>query len=188
MDPTTLSREALVAQLLGSGPCQAPPHTGEALPAHWADDADRLQHLLAIARELLLRDLRRHWQDQPFMDAPETLKTWLRLQLGGLEHEEFLVVYLTPQHRISGIERLFRGSLCQASIYPREVVKRALAVNCGAVAFVHNHPSGSAEPSRADECLTATLKNALAMVDVRCVDHLIVAGDQVLSMAERGLV
>lgn len=188
MDPTTLSREALVAQLLGSSPCAVPPYTGEALPAPRADDIHRLQHLLAVARELLLRDLRRDWQGLPLIDTPASLKTWLRLQLGGLEHEEFLVVYMDAHHRILGIESLFRGTLTQTSVYPREVVKRALTMNCGSLAFVHNHPSGSTEPSRADECLTASLKAALALVDVRCLDHLIVAGDQVLSMAERGLV
>ena len=100
----------------------------------------------------------------------------------------FLVLYLDAQHRLIEAEELFRGTLTQTSVYPREVVKGALARNAAALAVAHNHPSGEAEPSRADEMLTQTLKSALSLVDVRVIDHFVVAGDRVISFAERGLI
>ena len=106
----------------------------------------------------------------------------------GLDHEVFLVVFLDTHHRLLDAKVMFRGTLAQTTVYPREVVKAALARNAAAVAFAHNHPSGVAEPSRADETLTATLKAALALVDVRVLDHVIVAPGQALSMAEKGLL
>jgi DNA repair protein RadC len=103
-------------------------------------------------------------------------------------HEVFVVVFLDAQHRVVASEELFRGTLTQTSVYPREVVKRALHHNAAAVILAHNHPSGVAEPSRADEALTAALKQALGLVDVRVLDHFVVAGDGALSFAERGLL
>jgi len=100
----------------------------------------------------------------------------------------FLALYLDAQHRLIEAEELFRGTLTQTSVYPRELVKGALARNASALAIAHNHPSGEAEPSRADELLTQTLKSALSLVDVRVIDHFVVAGDRVVSFAERGLV
>jgi DNA repair protein RadC len=97
-------------------------------------------------------------------------------------------LFLDSQNRLLAADELFRGTLTQTSVYPREVVKRALALNAGAVIFAHNHPSGIAEPSRSDELLTASLKQALALVDVRVLDHLIVAGTVMTSFAERGLL
>ena len=102
--------------------------------------------------------------------------------------DQFVVLFLDTQNRVIASEEMFRGSLTQTSVYPREVVKRALALNAASVILAHNHPSGSAEPSRADEFLTQTLKTALALVDVRVLDHLVVAGADVCSFAERGLV
>jgi DNA repair protein RadC len=122
------------------------------------------------------------------LSSPGVVKDFLRLKLGEREHEVFAVVFLDTQHRVIAIEELFRGTLSQTSVYPREVVKEALARNAGAVVLVHNHPSGAAEPSRADEHLTATLRQALALVDVRVLDHLIVTRTSVSSFAELGLL
>ncbi|KQP23345.1 RadC family protein [Pseudorhodoferax sp. Leaf267] len=188
MDLTRMSQAALIERLLAPMPATGAACTGERVTAGAAWQADRVRDLLATARELLLREMERDLQGRPLMDSPGTLRNWLRLHCEGLEHEVFLVVYLDAQHRVLTLEQLFRGSLTQTSVYPREVVKAALAHNAAAVAFAHNHPSGSAEPSRADEVLTATLKSALALVDVRCIDHFIVGGDQLVSFAERGLI
>ncbi|MCH2221655.1 MAG: DNA repair protein RadC, partial [Dechloromonas sp.] len=124
----------------------------------------------------------------PLMTSPQVLRDWLRLYCAGLEHEVFLALYLDAQHRLIEVEELFRGTLTQTSVYPRELVKGALARNAAALAVAHNHPSGEAEPSRADELLTQSLKQALSLVDVRVIDHFVVAGDTVVSFAERGLV
>ena len=120
--------------------------------------------------------------------CPQAVKDYLRLQIGVLEHEVFCVVFLDAQHRLIAVQEMFRGTVTQTSVYPREVVKESLALNAAAVILAHNHPSGAAEPSRADEFLTQTLKSALALVDVRVLDHLVVAGADTVSMAERGLV
>ena len=122
------------------------------------------------------------------LTSPAVVKDFLRLKLGERPHEVFAVVFLDTQNRVLSIEELFRGTLSQTSVYPREVVKEALARNAAAVVLVHNHPSGSAEPSRADEVLTSTLRQALALVDVRVLDHLVVTRASVLSFAERGLI
>ncbi len=108
------------------------------------------------------------------LTSPGVVKDYLRLKMGELPYEVFAVVFLDTQNRVIAIEELFRGTLSQTSVYPREVVKEALARNAAAVVLVHNHPSGSAEPSRADELLTATLRQALALVDVRVLDHMVV--------------
>lgn len=122
------------------------------------------------------------------LSSPAAVKDFLRVRLGALPHEVFAIVHLDAQHRVLDYVELFRGTVTQTSVYPREVVKEALARNAAALLLVHCHPSGLAEPSRADEFLTQTLKSALALVDVRVLDHLIVAGPTVLSMAERGQV
>lgn len=122
------------------------------------------------------------------LTSPGVVKDFLRLKLGERPHEVFAVVFLDTQNRVLAIEELFRGTLSQTSVYPREVVKEALARNAAAVVLVHNHPSGSAEPSRADEFLTTTLRQALALVDVRVLDHLIVTRTGVTSFAELGLL
>jgi DNA repair protein RadC len=108
--------------------------------------------------------------------------------LAGLEHEVFAVLMLDAQNRLISYEELFRGTLTQTSVYPREVVKAALACNAAGVILSHNHPSGLSEPSRADEVLTQTLKQALALIDVRVLDHLIVATGGIVSLAERGII
>ena len=120
--------------------------------------------------------------------TPDVVRDYLRLRLGDRPHEVFAVVFLDTQHRAIETLEMFRGTLSQTSVYPREVVIEALARNAAAVILAHNHPSGHAEPSRADEMLTRTLKSALALVDVRVLDHFIVTRTAVISMAERGLV
>jgi len=142
------------------------------------------QEVLAAARRLLSARVRRG----ACMDAPETVKAYLALQLGVLEHEVFVVLFVDAQHRLIEWREMFRGTLTQTSVYPREVIKAVLQLNAAAVFLVHNHPSGAADPSRADEHLTQQLKTALALVDVRVLDHFIVAGDAVTSFAERGLL
>lgn len=123
------------------------------------------------------------------MSSAGAVRLYLKLKLAGLEHEEFHVIWLDAQNRLIAFDALFSGTLKETSVYPREVVKAALAHNAAACIIAHNHPSGTAEPSRADEMLTRTLKEALAMVDVKILDHFIVAGTlSPLSFAEQGLL
>jgi DNA repair protein RadC len=122
------------------------------------------------------------------LTSPNAVRDYLRLAIAGREHEVFVCVWLNAQHRVIAFEELFRGTLSQTSVYPREVVKAALAHNAAAVIFAHNHPSGLAQPSQADEILTRALKEALAMVQVKVLDHFVVAGAQAISLAERGLL
>lgn len=122
------------------------------------------------------------------LTSPQVVRDFLRIKLGALEHEVFAAIHLDAQNRVIDYVEMFRGTVSQTSVYPREVVKESLAHNSAALILVHNHPSGAAEPSRADEMLTQTLKSALALVDVRVLDHLVVAGGNILSFAERGLI
>lgn len=122
------------------------------------------------------------------LTSPQVVRDFLRIKLGTLEHEVFAIIHLDAQNRVIDYVEMFRGTVSQTSVYPREVVKESLAHNSAALILVHNHPSGAAEPSRADEMLTQTLKSALALVDVRVLDHLVVAGANILSFAERGLL
>ena len=142
------------------------------------------EEVLQLARQVLAHRVRRGAS----MSSPQLVKDYLRLQLGSLEHEVFTVLFLDAQNRLICAREMFRGTVTQTSVYPREVVKEALAANAAGVFLAHNHPSGVAEPSRADEFLTNTLKCALALVDVRVLDHLIVGGGDVVSFAERGLL
>jgi DNA repair protein RadC len=140
--------------------------------------------VLEIARRALAQQL----QTVAVFDNPKAVKDYVGLHLGGRGNEVFCVLFLDSQHRLLALEDLFQGTLAHTSVHPREVVKRALALNAGAVILAHNHPSGLAEPSRADEFLTQTLKSALALVDVRVLDHLVVGRGVVTSFAERGLL
>lgn len=144
----------------------------------------QLAAILEIARRCLAEEL----NVGPTLGAPEAVRDYLRLSLGTRPHEVFVALFLDAQHRILRTEELFRGTLTQTSVYPREVVKAALAANAAAVIFAHNHPSGVAQPSRADELLTRQLKDALALVDVKVLDHFVVVADHALSFAERGLL
>jgi DNA repair protein RadC len=144
---------------------------------------------LAAALELARRALASSLKAKDSLASPQAVRDWLRLSLGGLQHEVFVALWLDAQNRLIASEELFRGTLTQTSVYPREVVKRALVHNAGAVILAHNHPSGLAEPSRADEVLTSSLKQALALIDVKLLDHFIVTGGtKPLSFAERGLI
>lgn len=150
-------------------------------PAKYA----QLQAVLEMSRRALAEDL----QQASSLTTPAAVRDFLRLHLAGLRHEVFFALWLDAQHRLITAEILFSGSLTQTSVYPREVIKHALAHNAAAVIFAHNHPSGVAEPSAADRTLTHELKQALAMVDVKILDHFIVAGmGEPLSFAERGML
>ncbi|RTL56520.1 MAG: DNA repair protein RadC [Rhodocyclaceae bacterium] len=193
MNMSALSRVDLVSELLSPTGCplSAPPwHTSDVVATMGTNStADiMLARRLEVARELLLRDLQEQMRSGPVMDSPQALSDWLRLYCAHLEYEVFLVLYLDAHHHLIEAEELFRGSLTQTAVYPRELVKGALSRNAAALAVAHNHPSGKAEASRADELLTQTLKSALSLVDVRVIDHFVVAGDRVLSFAEHGLI
>lgn len=133
----------------------------------------------ALAEQMQIRDV---------LTSPRQVRDYLCLKLGGLAREVFVVLFLDAQNRVLAQEELFSGTLTQTSVYPREVVKRALHHNAASVIFAHNHPSGVAEQSRADELLTNALKQALALVDIRVLDHFVVAGNTTLSFAEKGLL
>ena len=144
----------------------------------------QLQAIFELSRRALQEELQR----SNVLHSPKSVRDYLRLLLNGRQQEVFVVLFLDTQHRVIAFEELFHGTLSQTSVYPREVVKRALAHNAAAVIFAHNHPSGVTEPSQADQLLTVALKQALLMVDVHVLDHFVVAGGQTLSFAEKGLV
>jgi DNA repair protein RadC len=164
-------------------------HTG-------ADELKRIKGLggpakraeLVAVLELARRALAQQLKAREVFSTPHAVKEYLQLHLAGREHEVFAVLFLDAQNRLITMEELFRGTLTQTSVYPREVVLQALQHQAAAVVLAHNHPSGTVQPSRADEALTQTLKAALALVDVRVLDHVIVAPGQALSMAEKGLL
>ena len=143
---------------------------------------------LVAVLELSRRALVQRLEEKPLFSTPQAVRDYLQLQIGGRPHEIFAVMFLDSQHRLIALEEMFRGTLTQTSVYPREVVRRALDLHAGSVVLAHNHPSGTAQPSRADEALTHTLKAALALVDVRVLDHFVVTSHQAVSMAELGLV
>lgn len=143
---------------------------------------------IAAVMELARRSLAQQLSERPVFDSPERVKDYLRLQLGHLNHEVFAVLFLDAQNHLIRLEEMFRGTLTQTSVYPREVARRALELHASAVILAHNHPSGVAEPSRADEFLTRTLTSALQLIDVRVLDHLVVGQPDVVSFAERGLL
>ena len=141
------------------------------------------QKTIKRAMSYMMRELKTN----PVFTSPELVKDYMRLHYAGCEREEFSVVYLDAQHRLIECKTEFVGTLTQTSVYPREIVKRAVLLNAAAVILAHNHPSGNNTPSRADEMLTDTLKSTLALIDCRVLDHLIV-GHSVLSFAEKGLI
>ena len=141
--------------------------------------------IIARALDILARRMR---NSGVLLDSPAVVRDWLRLRVGGKPHEEFGVIWLNARHEVAEADEMFRGTLTQTSVYPREVVKEALRINAAAVILYHNHPSGSLEPSSADQILTRTLKDALALVDVRVLDHFIVTPHATMSFAERGLL
>lgn len=144
----------------------------------------QLQAIFEMSRRALAEEIKH----QDALSSPEKVSDYLRLKLSRQEREVFVVLFLDAQNRVQAQETLFEGTLTQTSVYPREVVKRALHHNAASVIFAHNHPSGIAEQSRADELITQALKKALDLVDIRVLDHFIVAGHQTMSFAERGLL
>jgi DNA repair protein RadC len=142
------------------------------------------EEILDAARAILTRKVRRGAS----LESPRAVRDYLAVSLSERAHEVFGIIYLDNRHRVIEWQELFRGTLDGATVHPREVVKEALARNAAACILVHNHPSGVAEPSQADELITRRLKEALALVEIRVLDHLLVAGGAVESFAERGLI
>ena len=140
------------------------------------------EETLLAARQAIAKRFRRG----ATLSSPGLVREYLRVTFATLDHEVFCVLLLDTHHRLLSFQQMFRGTLDSAAVFPREVVKEVLKYNAGAVIFAHNHPSGVAEPSVADECITRRLKEALALIDVRVLDHLVVAGATFVSMAERG--
>jgi len=160
-----------------------------------AEDLKRVKGLgpakraeLVAVLELARRAMAQQLRERTVFETPDAVKHYLQLHLAGKPHEVFSVLFLDVQNRLLAMEELFRGTLTQTSVYPREIVLRALHHQAAAVVLAHNHPSGSVQPSRADEALTQTLRAALALVDVRVLDHVIVGAGEALSMAERGFM
>ncbi len=174
-----LSKFGSVAGLLEAGT-----ETLAAVPGLGHAKSAQLQAALELSRRALKEEL----AARDVLSSPRAVRDYLRLAFAGRQHEVFVVLLLDAQHRVIACEELFRGTLTQTSVYPREVVKCALRHNAAAVIFAHNHPSGVAEPSHADEILTRSLKSALALVDVQVLDHFVVAGSGTTSFAERGLL
>lgn len=186
MSVTALSDRQLLARLVGEH-AAGKVYQGTLKPL-FSGEASRAHEKCVVARELVMRFLGEEMKARCVLTAPGAVRDFLRLHFAGQEHESFVALWLDAQNRLINAEELFRGTLTQTSVYPREVVKAALRANAGAVIFAHNHPSGVAEPSRADELLTSNLKQALALVDVRALDHFVVAGTATISFAERGLL
>ena len=148
------------------------------------------RYLLATADQILeaaRQAIERKMQRGTSFTSPAAVKEYLRAKLAGFEHEVFAVLFMDTQHRLIEYAEMFRGTIDSASVYPREVVKEALRLNAAAVILSHNHPSGSPEPSQADKVLTQRLKEALGLVEVRILDHVIVGGMETVSFAEKGL-
>ena len=174
-----LSRFGSLSALLAATPAQL-------LEARGLGEAKAAQLLAAL--ELARRALGEELATRNALSSPRAVGDYLRLTLAGRDLEVFVAILLDAQHRVIACEELFRGTLTQTSVYPREVVKCALRHNAAAVILAHNHPSGVAEPSQADEMLTRSLRSALALVDVQVLDHFVVAADRTMSFAERGLL
>jgi len=165
-----------------SGLCRADKKTACSAPGVGEAKYALLQAVMEMARRTLNEDM----QGGDALDSPDAVRAYLRLLLHDKEYEVFCCVFLDAQNRVLAVEELFRGTLTQTSVYPREIVKRALFHNAGALILAHNHPSGVAEPSQADRQLTRHLAEALALVDIRVLDHFIVAGASSLSFREAG--
>lgn len=186
MNPSysALTDTALLEKLIGVGETRK--HYRGSLAPLFSDEHQPAKCLMA--RELVKRWLDEELKRDCVLNSPAAVRDCLRIHFAGREYESFVAMFLDAQHRLISTHELFRGTLTQTSVYPREVVKAALRENAAAVIFSHNHPSGVAEPSQSDQLLTSALKNALALVDVRVLDHFIVAGTSILSFAERGLL
>ncbi|MEJ5992349.1 DNA repair protein RadC [Ramlibacter sp. PS3R-8] len=202
LGPTALTDSELVAVLLKTG---TPGHPATQLADALINRAGGIAQLLAgdgragtgeqpprpelgVVLELAKRATSQQLQERDVFSSPDAVKNFLQLHLARQPYEVFAVLFLDAQNRLISMEEMFRGTLTQTSVYPREVVARSLQLHAAAVVLAHNHPSGTVQPSRADEALTQTIKAALALVDIRVLDHVIVAPGAALSMAEKGLV
>ena len=183
-DYATCSNEELLKELIGVHQTRRL-YRGTLRPLFSEDAAPARLH---VARELVKRLLSEELRHGCALTSPGAVRDYLRLILADREHEVFVCMWLDAQHRVIKTEEAFRGTLTHTSVHPREIVKSALAANAAAVLFAHNHPSGVAQPSQSDELLTRNLKEALALVEVKVLDHFIVAGRQAISFAERGLL
>jgi DNA repair protein RadC len=173
-----LKRFGSINRLLAAGP--------ELLDIKGLGEAKSAQFTAAI--ELARRAMAEELKERSALTSPGAVRDYLRVALGHRRHEIFVCIWLDAQHKVIGIEEAFEGTLTQTSVYPREIVQSALRRNAAAVIFAHNHPSGVAQPSQADELLTRNLRDALALVEVKVLDHFIIAGNQAISFAERGLL
>ena len=161
--------------------------TRERFTAHHGLGSAKYAQLQAVV-EMAKRSLKEQMHAGDALSSPRAVRDYLRLALARRPYEVFVAIFLDAQNRLIAADELFRGTLTQTSVYPREVVKAALAHNAAAVLFAHNHPSGIAEPSQADEILTRSLKQALALVEIKVLDHFIIGGSEAMSFAERGLL
>lgn len=159
---------------------------GKLAPLFLGDDRDAAIRILMVARELVCRLLAEDLTYRPAMANPDAVRRYLASLLYGRDHEAFVILFLDTQHQLLASEEVARGTLDSAAVYPREVVKAALRHNAAAVILSHNHPSGIAEPSAADRALTERLRQALAVIDIRVLDHFVVASGGTVSFAERG--
>jgi DNA repair protein RadC len=173
-----LKRFGSINRLLAAGP--------ELLDIRGLGEAKSAQFSAAI--ELARRAMEEELKERSALTSPGAVRDYLRVALGHRRHEIFVCIWLDAQHKVISIEDAFEGTLTQTSVYPREIVQSALRRNAAAVIFAHNHPSGVAQPSQADELLTRNLREALALVEVKVLDHFIIAGNQAISFAERGLL
>lgn len=193
MNLSLLDREQLEAVLLDPPEVEPQPlHCDHAVTAYLPPSSNprstRIRHVLAAAHELLVRIASQAIVGRQLLDSPSLVKDFLMVMFAGAERESFVVVFVDVRMCVIAVEVLFVGTVTQTAVYPREVVRRALHHNATGVLCAHPHPSGAQEPSRADEYLTQQLKAALATVDVKLLDHLVVAGASCVSFAERGLL
>lgn len=190
MQYTNVTDEELLELLLGPRKAKMLFKEGASLSDIFvaAANGDKRCARIGVARELVIRMLSHEMRARDALTSPAAVRSYLRLKLSSYEHEAFVVIFLDAQNRVITTEEMFRGTLTQTSVYPREVVKAALRYNAAGLILCHNHPSGVAEPSIQDQSLTRTLSESLALIDVKVLDHIIVASNSALSFAERGLL
>lgn len=182
----SFSNQQLLATLFGVR--QARAHDGRSLRSLFKSDSGPLPQKCQAARELVMRWLNEEMIGLDCLGNPEAVRNYLRLKLCDREHESFFVLYLDNQNQLINCVELFRGTLAQTMVYPREILKSALAYNAASLIFAHNHPSGQAEPSLADKELTRSLQKVLDLVEIKVLDHFVIAGAMFYSFAEHGLL
>ena len=187
MEYHSLSNQELLASIIGEAKA-AELYRGTLTPLFTPSNNHEGEVSLLAARELVRRYLAEELFRESVFNKPEEVGEYLRLLFSGYEYEVFVVLFLDTQNRLIAAEELFRGTISQTAVYPREVVKRSLEVNAAAVIVAHNHPSGIPEPSQADIHLTRQLTNALSLVDIRVLDHIVVGGNEIVSFTDRGLL